>query len=226
MSPGLYYQMVGRGFRLCHGKDNCLVLDYGGNIERHGPLDQIQPKHGSAGKGNGTAPTKVCPKCQTVVLAMLSICPDCQHEFPQKPKAISDKPSDTPIISEVVMEKYDVRDVRYSVHYKRNDPTAPQSMKVDYIIGNVLEFSEWVCVEHEGFAQRKALNWWKKRCNENMPCDASEAVSMAKSGFLAHTHSVTIKKDGKKFPDIVDWEVGEIPDVSSVVSYNEEDIPF
>ena len=34
-SPGLYYQMVGRGFRLHPGKADCLVLDFGGNVLRH-----------------------------------------------------------------------------------------------------------------------------------------------------------------------------------------------
>ena len=33
-SPGLYYQMTGRGFRLHESKTDCLVLDYGGNILR------------------------------------------------------------------------------------------------------------------------------------------------------------------------------------------------
>ena len=41
-SPGLYYQMVGRGFRLHPDKKDCLILDFGGNIERHGPVDSIQ----------------------------------------------------------------------------------------------------------------------------------------------------------------------------------------
>ncbi len=41
MSPGLYAQICGRGFRLFPGKDNCLILDFGGNIARHGPLDAI-----------------------------------------------------------------------------------------------------------------------------------------------------------------------------------------
>ena len=40
-SPGLYYQMVGRGFRLHPSKANCLVLDFGGNILRHGPVDAL-----------------------------------------------------------------------------------------------------------------------------------------------------------------------------------------
>ena len=38
--------MVGRGFRLSPetGKTECLVLDYGRNIERHGPIDMIKVK--------------------------------------------------------------------------------------------------------------------------------------------------------------------------------------
>ena len=42
LSPGLYYQMVGRGFRLFPGKRDCLVLDFGRNILRHGPVDLLK----------------------------------------------------------------------------------------------------------------------------------------------------------------------------------------
>ena len=35
-SPGLFQQIIGRGLRLFDGKDDCLVLDFAGNIERHG----------------------------------------------------------------------------------------------------------------------------------------------------------------------------------------------
>ena len=42
-SAGLYIQMVGRGFRLSPetGKTECLVLDYGKNVERFGPIDAV-----------------------------------------------------------------------------------------------------------------------------------------------------------------------------------------
>ena len=30
----------GRGFRTCPGKEDCLVLDFGGNVLRHGPVDR------------------------------------------------------------------------------------------------------------------------------------------------------------------------------------------
>ena len=38
-SAGLYVQMAGRGTQLAPGKDNCLVLDFAGNVARHGPVD-------------------------------------------------------------------------------------------------------------------------------------------------------------------------------------------
>jgi DNA repair protein RadD len=42
-SIGLYVQMCGRGMRLHNKKDNCLLLDYGENIARHGCLDEVEP---------------------------------------------------------------------------------------------------------------------------------------------------------------------------------------
>ena len=48
-STSLYLQMVGRGTRcigaditesIANGKRDCLLLDFGGNIRRHGPLDK------------------------------------------------------------------------------------------------------------------------------------------------------------------------------------------
>jgi len=40
-SRGLFVQMVGRGYRIAAGKTDCLVLDYGGNVARHDPLDEV-----------------------------------------------------------------------------------------------------------------------------------------------------------------------------------------
>jgi len=41
-SRGLYIQIVGRGMRLYEGKKHCLLLDYGGNVQRFGAID-VQP---------------------------------------------------------------------------------------------------------------------------------------------------------------------------------------
>jgi DNA repair protein RadD len=46
----LYMQCLGRGLRLADGKTDCLILDYAGNLERHGDIDNpvinkaIQPR--------------------------------------------------------------------------------------------------------------------------------------------------------------------------------------
>lgn len=36
----LYTQALGRGLRLCEGKTEALILDYAGNIDRHGDIDE------------------------------------------------------------------------------------------------------------------------------------------------------------------------------------------
>ncbi len=63
-SPGLYYQMIGRGFRLSPdtGKTDCLVLDYGGNIERHGPVNRIRAKRSRKVESGASRPN-VCRRC-------------------------------------------------------------------------------------------------------------------------------------------------------------------
>ena len=74
-SAGLYVQMVGRGTRLAPGKENCLVLDFAGNVRRHGPIDLVRPRRpGDA--GGGEAPTKVCPECESIIALSAAECPD------------------------------------------------------------------------------------------------------------------------------------------------------
>ncbi len=84
-STGLYLQMVGRGIRISPdtGKENCLLLDFGGNVERHGPIGRptLNIKKEGKGKGQGLSPIKVCPNCLEVVERKEYICPSCGYEF-------------------------------------------------------------------------------------------------------------------------------------------------
>src|SRR5512139_2774988 len=84
-SPGLYYQMVGRGFRLNEGKKDCLVLDFGGNVLRHGPVDDIRIRTTDS-RGNVDAPAKQCPSCRSLIAAAYAVCPECGYEFPDRKK--------------------------------------------------------------------------------------------------------------------------------------------
>jgi DNA repair protein RadD len=214
LSPGLYYQMVGRGFRLHPGKQNCLVLDFGGNVLRHGPVDGIEIKERDTG-GNGQAPAKECPECHSVIAAGYARCPDCGYEFPPPERQKHDaKASEVGILSgQVTTTRYAVRDVFYSVHKKRGAPDgAPRTMRVDYKVGWHDYKSEWVCFEHTGYARQKAVAWWRQRSHEPVPETAEEAVTLAQAGRLAPTRAITVRSvAGEDFDRIIGYELGDVP---------------
>lgn len=79
-SMGLWVQMVGRGMRLYPGKQNCLLLDFGTNLDRHGPIDKIRGNE-ERKPGNGEAPMKQCPSCFEPVHAACLECPECGFVF-------------------------------------------------------------------------------------------------------------------------------------------------
>ncbi len=223
LSPGLYYQMVGRGFRLHPGKTDCLVLDFGGNVLRHGPVDQLRAD-GHA-PGNGEAPVKECPICQELVAAGYAACPACGFVFPPPERRQHEAAATSAGIlsDQVTRSEYDVADVFYAVHTKRGaPPDAPRSVRVDYQVGFQTYFSEWVCVEHTGYAREKAVRWWTQRSHEPVPDTAEAAVELAESGALAPTHRITVeRKPGESFDRIVRHELGPKPPRLE----GEEDLP-
>lgn len=227
-SPGLLVQMVGRGFRLSPEteKENTLVLDYGENILRHGPIDCITVKE--QGKGKGEAPAKKCPECLALIHAGYGKCPECGYEFPPPETSnLSHKASSAGILSgQSVFTDYAVNKVFYSVHSKKNaDETVPRTMRIDYEIGFHQYKSEWVCPEHSGYARSKFIKWWGERCalGCDVPKTAKEAVEAAESGLLAIPKSIRVKAvTGEKFERICGWELGERPVMREP---GEDDIP-
>lgn len=83
-SPGLYQQMIGRGLRVKSHTDHCLVLDFAGNIARHGPVTNIRPPRKKGEREGGEAPVKVCDQCQEIVHPSVMVCPCCGFEWPAR----------------------------------------------------------------------------------------------------------------------------------------------
>ncbi len=231
ISPGLLVQMAGRGTRLYPGKENCLILDYGGNLQRHGPIDTIRVS--SLSKGSGPAPVKECPECHSLIAAGYSTCPDCGYQFPTHERANHDATASTEgvLSGQVVNEQYAVRDVFYAVHTKRGaEEDAPKTMRVDYKVGWHEFKSEWVCFEHEGYARWKAEQWWQARSLDPIPDTAQQAVDVANAGGLARPLSITTRRvAGDPYERIVDYELGEKPEPAPLLDLGmipSDEIPF
>lgn len=82
----LYLQMVGRGSRVAAGKTDFLILDFGGNIDRHGMWHiERDWKHIFTNPnvpGERPAPHKECPECRSLILASARTCAYCGYAFP------------------------------------------------------------------------------------------------------------------------------------------------
>ena len=214
MSLGLYYQMVGRGFRLHSGKQNCLVLDFGGNVVRHGPVDQVKavPRPNT----DGEAPAKECPECQALIAAGYTICPECGYEFPPRRRSQHDaKASEAGILSgQVTDTEYVVRDIVFSVHTKRGAADdAPRTMRVDYQLGLNQWQAEYLCFEHQGYARQKAVTWWRRRSPDPVPDTAERAVELSEAGALCATGAIVVRTvTGEKFDQVVGYKLGPMPE--------------
>jgi DNA repair protein RadD len=189
-SAGLWVQMVGRGTRLAEGKTDCLVLDFGGNAMRHGPLDQIT---GRVKTGTAPPPMKTCPECEAVILAAADECPQCGHDFEivRERKKHDAQPLAAPMLSSEVSDWLPVSSITY---HRRTKPGSPDSMRVDYHCG-LTRYSEWICFEHGGYAAAKAARWWLGRIDAPVP--TLTATALDRAGQLERPRAIRIRKDGQ-----------------------------
>lgn len=227
-SAGLLIQMIGRGTRLCNGKSNCLVLDYGGNILRHGPVDMINVKNRIPGKGD--TPAKKCPECLALIHAAYQKCPECGYDFPPPDRSnLSQTASTAGVISgQIDFTDFEVLDTFYAIYEKRGSPDSPQTMRVDYRIGFNDFKSEWVCPEHRGYAREKFVKWWRERAAGGcpVPTTACEAAQLASEGLLAEPEAITVKTvAGEKFEHVTGWRLKPRPVLPEDFG-DDEEIPF
>lgn len=252
-SAGLFIQMVGRGFRLSPetGKMECLVLDYGKNVERFGPIDAIRVGERGAGNGERGPLVKMCPQCRTLVPLSVMLCKECGFEFPrsERERRTHEAHADNAAIlsGEVTVETHDVTDTLFQVWTKRDAPEgAPQTVRVTYRCeaapGALYDayscnFSEWVCPEHNGYARAKFEKWWTARAASDfpMPDKAADVCEADFMGMLRTVKRITVRRvAGKQYPEIVGYEFGDFPENSPVNGQNNnaeeyediDDLPF
>lgn len=198
-STALYIQMLGRGMRIAEGKENCLVLDYAGNIERHGCVDDPNIKIPREKREPGEAPVKICSNCEAYCHAAAAECPECGELFPAPKPDIDQEHSKKALLSnQNLPELEDVIDWEFAPH---NKPGKPTSLKVTYLAPGILPraiVSEWVCFEHEGFARQKAHQWWLGHSGKApAPSGILEAIDRIEE--LELPSQIEVIKEGKYY---------------------------
>lgn len=217
-STGLWVQMNGRGTRPLYApgfdletqdgrlaaiaasdKQDCLVMDFAGNTRRLGPInDPVMPrKKGSRG---GEAPFRYCEACGEHCHASLRFCPYCGHQFPVisnlaaqagTEELIKKKRKEDPVVEEFKVDR-----VVYTEHRREG---RPPTLKVSYYCG-LRKFDEYVCLEHTGYAHKKARTWWSERTDAPLPTTVQEAFQRMDE---IPRPAVIVVWVNKKYPDVL-----------------------
>lgn len=209
-SAGLYIQQVGRGFRKAPGKENALILDFSGNVRKHGPVDAVTTPGGAKGKGDGKASdeesdvrAKACPTCETLVPNRVMLCPDCGYEWQVAPKH-EERPDDVDILSGRTKDGWvPVRDVAYFKHVKKGFwDTAPPTLRVTYGIG-VISINTWWCFSHaQGtMPQRRAAGFWLE-AGGNLPVPSSVDEALSRQGELRTPEAIRYRMAESGFNEV------------------------
>lgn len=192
-STALWVQMLSRGTRpvyapgfdlnitegrlaaIANGpKQDCLVLDFAHNTAQLGPInDPVLPRRKGKG-GGGIAPIRICDSCGTYIHASLTVCPHCGFEFPRFLKINEYAGTEALIVKDKPIVKiFKVDRVVYNEQRREDKPTY---LRASYFCGLRL-FKESICLEHDGYARKKARDWWRIRSNEEAPDTVLEAVT-------------------------------------------------
>jgi DNA repair protein RadD len=203
LSTGLYVQMLGRGTRLADGKSNCLVLDFAGNVRRHGPVDAVsvtsKKKDGGGGKEKtdpDTVRAKICPvvDCLTYNAISALTCTNCGYEWPKPEPKHGDKAEAEPVMTREIKDKrIKVNNMRASRHQKFDG--GADSLVVQYQCG-LRVYKEWICPEHVGYARAKFEQWWRA-LGGKLPAPKSISEALTRWLELAVVQDIIIAREGE-----------------------------
>ena len=159
-SAALYYQTAGRGFRIFPGKTDCVILDFAGNIQEHGPIDTLNEriKMKKKRKSDQEMPQKICEACGEPNAIGALICVKCSHPFPPR-KIVNHTEDATNQQPLTVLTKLKVTAMRAFRHANKNG--GPSTIRLDFFDGYLKVASKWLTISQEGnpYARRTSLLW-------------------------------------------------------------------
>jgi DNA repair protein RadD len=198
MSASLYVQMAGRGMRPKSHTDHCLVLDFAGVVETHGPITNIRPPN-KKGEGTGEAPVKICENCGEIVHLSARVCPNCLQGFPE-PEAPGLNLRNDDIMG---IEGTEIEVTSWTWRKHISKASGKEMLAVTYY--GVLSdepVTEYLCVTHDGYAGSKARQLLQEISFKSGTYNDSDfssldyiAIGLQESG--QHPSSIEYRKDGR-----------------------------
>lgn len=202
LSVSLYVQIVGRGTRIAPEKTNCLILDFAGNVRRHGPVDSVTV----TGRGGGFDDTgkvgvdevraKACPVCEALAALNARTCRECGHEWPheEKPKHDPKAESELGIMSTEKVPPQQLPVVDWSFRVYRSD--MGEALEVNIMAG-LNSYREWAAFDGASWRRQKGCEWWMQHGGAApFPMTAQEALD--RIGELTMPMTVTVARSLKK----------------------------
>lgn len=196
-SAGLYVQCAGRGMRKKSHTDHCLVLDFAGVVQRHGPITAVQPGKPPAG---GEPPVKACEACQELNQIAARICVACGNPFP-----IS-KPPERKLHNDDIMglddSEIEVTEWEWKKHVSRT--SGKEMLKVTYF-GCLSDppIDEYLPVTHGGYAGKKAISLLTSITKLAGADDALRAIDLDSAADILTNSAppavIAYRQDGKFF---------------------------
>lgn len=194
MSPSLYIQMLGRGLRLAPGKRDCLLLDYGCNVLRHGEPQHVKPEN--ATEKSARPRGRYCPACGSLCAHAQAKCA-CGYEWPAEPRAARGPraPAEIDAIAFDGWAKVELA----TAHYHVGRDGKRDTLKIAYqVAGLKYPICEWLCVEHPpgSWARKQAEKSWEQIFGCATPETIDACIEHADKAGIKISQ-IRVKKDGK-----------------------------
>ena len=197
-SPVIHVQAIGRGLRVAPGKDHCLVLDFAGNTEYLGPIDNVVIEQKGPKTGKGEPIMKKCRECLALSHPSVKECPVCGYQFLFK-HGLDGSAGVASLTTDYLEDWCTVDSVDYSILDLKDRPSA---LKVTYCAG-LNRYSEIVFLDNAGYAKATANSWVKYRTPSGKAIGSS-LVSVYQNSHLLKTPKAILVKLGGKWPKIID----------------------
>ena len=205
-SIGLYVQMCGRGMRLHNKKDNCLLLDYGENIARHGCLDEVEPGEKLPGKYH----PKICASCNAINSPFAKKCIECDQIFESNQSKVLWTKKEREVARRTKAEKQAVLSDERKASIPKNKPITDIYASV-VVSKNGSEYCQVIFTIKDEFFPKKmplmfghptahnmAVRKWKKITTKwGSPSQPWMAAELINNGAFDTISEIIVQKQGK-----------------------------